>query len=102
MTRRRLNPDRPVTGRQLHVLLILANRGDCAANDWSAWYPMRESTVRSAINSLANRGYVDVAGFTHGARASRTYKITREGSEALDRQIADEDQEAMLEELEDS
>lgn len=82
----RLGPDRDANlGHvQKHVLLVLSTRGDCSCTDWSAWYPLNEGQVRGAIRGLTRRGLVDAAGWEHGSRGARVYKITRAGDRALE------------------
>lgn len=79
-----------LTGLQIHVLAVLSNRGECARNDWAAWYPFDSSQIYGVIERLGRKGFVDVAGFTHSDRASRTFKITAAGAAALD-EIPEED-----------
>jgi predicted ArsR family transcriptional regulator len=79
---RRRRPNAPLGGTQRHVLLVLGTRGASAANDWAAWYPLEAAQVRSAINRLGMRGLVDVAGWNGRAR---TYKLTEDGVEAVNK-----------------
>lgn len=72
---------------QKHVLLVLSTRGASTCTDWSAWYPIREEQVRSAIDSLGRRGLVDVAGFDG---RSRTFALTSAGNDAVDALCADD------------
>ena len=73
-----------LTFYQRHVLLALAQRGASPATDWGAWYPMREDQVRGVIRGLANRGLVDVAGFTSTGRIARTFGLTDKGWAAVE------------------
>lgn len=74
---------------QKHVLLVLSTRGTCARNDWAAWYPIRPEQTYSAIDGLARRGLVDVAGFAT-KRNARTFKLTAAG-EAVVMFLCDDD-----------
>lgn len=81
-----------LTFYQQHVIRVLANRGAASATDWGAWYPMGTNQVRGVIYRLANRGLVDVAGFTSSGSLARTYKLTEAGWQAA-QELDPEDEE---------
>jgi hypothetical protein len=75
MTLPSMRTNRALTGRQQHVLLVLAD-GPRARSDWGAWYPLRTEQIYGIISALERRGLVDVAGFDGNAR---TFKLTEAG-----------------------
>jgi DNA-binding MarR family transcriptional regulator len=48
-----------LTLRQRHVLHVLAERGEAATTDWTAWYPLEHSVVRAVLGQLWKRGLVE-------------------------------------------
>jgi predicted ArsR family transcriptional regulator len=91
-----------LTFYQRQVMYRLANLGSAAITDWGAWYPIPEGTVRGVIWRLANKGLVDVAGWTDSGRGreARTYCLTSQGS-AVCSLLETEDLEAEEETLDD-
>ena len=75
-----MRTNRALTGRQQHVLLVLAD-GPRTRSDWAAWYPIRTEQTYGIIRSLEQRGLVDVAGFDGNAR---TFKLTDAGYAAVE------------------
>ena len=78
------------THLQERVINLLAIRGEAAATDWTAWYPMSEQQVRGILRGLSRRSVVDVAGFDDRAR---TFKLTEYGWEVANSLVPPEDLE---------
>jgi hypothetical protein len=88
----------PLTPRQKHVLLVLAQRGPTAIPEPTAWFPLNGDQVRGIIRAFGHRrgpALVDVAGFDATLNGARTYKITPAGLALIDGADADEVEAAL-------
>lgn len=75
---------------QRHVLLVLSTRGSATIPDWNAWYPMREDSVRSAIEGLGRRGLVDAIRMEGRCRVFALTPLGYEAVQNLTEDPADE------------
>jgi hypothetical protein len=81
-----------LTFYQRHALLVLAQRGPSACNEWDAWYPMTTGQAYGVIDRLYRRGLVEPAGFSSYGKLARTFAITERGIEALGDEVAPEEE----------